>query len=309
MRDCGGHPKLLHGLIQAMNDGLIEGPRLYHCAEVVTTTGGHGYTFGVEADGPEEVIRAVPGQFKNGASFVKLMATGGGTPNTFPGLAAFSVAELRAGVETAHRIDKKVAVHARGIPGMKNSMEAGVDFIEHACFELPDGGQKFDERLAGEMAEAGICVTPTIRLYRDVVERLTRLREGRGLSPAEEAGLGLMRAESGGETPGVGRVARGRGDHSGGGNDAGIPQTGFGRLWQELAIMTEGGMSPLEAIAAATLEPARALNLEDEMGSIRAGKRADLIAVSGDPTKDINRLGRGVMGDEGRNHYPELGIR
>ncbi|MBW2409827.1 MAG: amidohydrolase family protein, partial [Deltaproteobacteria bacterium] len=152
VRDCGGPGTLVQGIDEAVKQGKIEGPRIYHCGAMLTATGGHAHDIGMVADGPEEIVKAAKHQLEQGADFIKLMATGGSTTGTHPGLASYSVSELRSGVETAHQFDKSVATHCRGIPGIRNSIDAGVDFIEHACFELPDGRLEFDPRLADDIA-------------------------------------------------------------------------------------------------------------------------------------------------------------
>lgn len=290
VRDCGGPGTLVQRIDEAVKGGKIEGPRIYKCGAMLTISGGHAHNIGVEADGPEEIVKAVRAQFKQGADFIKLMATGGSTPGTYPGHASYSVSELRAAVKTAHRIEKAVATHCRGIPGIRNSIDAGVDFIEHACFELPDGNLEFDPKLADDIAAAGAIVVPTIRLYKDHVINLEeKKKQNEDWTPESKKLLELMsrnleekiKSLEGLQRASVTCLA---------GNDAGLPNTGFGLLWQELEIMAEGGLTALQAIISATKNAAVALGLDDEIGSIKEGKQADIIAVDGDPTRRITRL-------------------
>ncbi len=290
VRDCGGPGTLAQGIYEAVKQGKIEGPRIYHCGAMLTATDGHAHDIGVVADGPEEITKAVREQIKLGADFVKLMATGGSTPGTHPGLASYSVSELRAAVETAHQVDQSVATHCRGIPGIKNSIDAGADFIEHACFELPDGRLEFDSKLADDIAAAGAIVVPTIRLYKDHVINLEKKKKTKeDWTPEDEKMLDLMprsleekiKSLEGLLKAGVICLA---------GNDAGLPNTGFGLLWQELEIMTQGGLTAMQAIISTTKKAALALGLDAEIGSIKQGKQADIIAVNGDPTKQIAHL-------------------
>jgi imidazolonepropionase-like amidohydrolase len=227
----------------------------------------------------------------DGADFIKLIGTGGGTPGTQPALASYTQDELAAAVSEAHRSDLPVTVHCRGIPGIVNAIEAGVDQIEHACFELPDGTLSFDRKLAGRMAQVGVWVTPTIQLYRDARTHLQKKAvtgnldetEGRYLKILPEIIKSKLQALRGFMETGVRIVA---------GNDAGLPYTGFGCLWQELEVMISGGMTAMQAIAAATASAARMLGLEDRIGSIHPGKQADLLIVDGNPTEDIAALSR-----------------
>jgi imidazolonepropionase-like amidohydrolase len=289
VRDCGGRDGVTFGLRRAIEMGLTEGPRLFLSGRALTMTGGHAFRSSVEVDGVDEITRVVRQLFKEGADFIKLMATGGGTPGSYPDRASFSVQEIRAAVETARRIGKTVTAHCRGIPGMKNVIEAGIDHMEHACFELPGFVLKFDPRIAEQIARAGMYVTPTIQLYRDNLESLTRKKEEGVITPAQERKLAYLprsvdeklRSLRGLLDAGVKCVA---------GNDAGLAFTGFGHLWQELDAMVEGGMTPMEAIVSATRTAAEAMGRDTEIGSIKVGNEADIIAVDNDPTADISAL-------------------
>ncbi len=291
VRDCGDQNGVLFALRRAVQRGLLDGPRFMLCGPPVTTSGGHAHFLGGVADGPDEIARAVRRRVADGADFIKLIGTGGGTPGTQPDQASYTRNELAAAVAEAHRLNVPVTVHCRGIPGIVNAIEAGVDQIEHACFERPDGSLCFDPELAGRMAQAGICVTPTIQLYRDALAHLQKMAATQGLDGPEQkrlAGLpgvieSKLQASQGFLAAGVNVVA---------GNDAGLPYTGFGCLWQELDAMMSGGMTAMQAIAAATTSAARMLRMEDQIGSIQPGKQADLLVVDGNPTEDISALSR-----------------
>jgi imidazolonepropionase-like amidohydrolase len=296
IRDCGDQNGVLFELRQAVDEGLVPpGPRLLLCGPPLTMTGGHAHFLGGVADGTDDIVRAVRSRVHQGADFVKLIATGGGTPGTLPAQASYTVEEITAAVRTAQGLGKPVSAHCRGIPGIRNAVAAGVAHIEHACFEMPDGSLRFSREVADQMAAAGIYVTPTIQLFRDVQAFLEQMQhEGRRLTPPEIQRLKMMprtleakyQALQGFMAAGVPCVA---------GNDAGLPHTGFGRFWQELQAMTQGGMSPMQAIQAATLTAAKAIGLADSIGSLQTGKQADLVAVDGDPTQDITALSRPTL--------------
>jgi imidazolonepropionase-like amidohydrolase len=289
IRDCGDRDGLIFQLRRAIEKGLAEGPRIIQSGPFITMTGGHAHQEGREVDGVEEMVKAVRQSFKVGADFIKVMATGGGTPGTYPEFASFSVPELSAAVETAHRIGKTVAAHCRGIPGICNAIEAGIDHIEHACFELPGSILQFDSTIADRIAASGIYVTPTIQLYRDMVNNLIEKQEKEPLSKEEENTLNLMsrcveeklRSLQGMLDAGVVCVA---------GDDAGLPLTPFDCLWLELDAMVAGGMNAMQAMVAATQTAATAMAREDDIGSIAVGKQADIIAVESDPCRDITTL-------------------
>jgi imidazolonepropionase-like amidohydrolase len=291
VRDCGDQNGVLFALRQAVKRGILEGPRLMLCGPPLTMTGGHAHFLGGVVDGPADIARAVRRRIADGADFIKLIGTGGGTPGTQPALASYGQPEVAAAVAAAHEMNVPVTVHCRGIPGIVNALAAGVDQIEHACFELPDGSLRFDPQLAQRMAQTGTRVTPTIQLYRDVHAHLQKKAAAAQLTPAEQQRLALL--------PGViaSKLTALQGFLAAGvqvaaGNDAGLPYTGFGCLWQELEVMTAGGMTALQAITAATRTAARALGLEDRIGSIQCGKQADLLVVDGNPTADISVLSR-----------------
>lgn len=292
VRDCGDLEGVLLGLRRSMPDKPM--PRMVLCGPPLTASNGHAHFLGGVSDGGHGLRKAVERWIGAGADFIKLIATGGGTPGTHPADASYTTADMSVAVKTAHDYGKTVSAHCRGIPGIENAVNACVDHIEHACFELPDGTLRFDAAMAEKIAEAGIYVTPTIQLYRDIQSYLECKRESKGLTDGEKTQLAGLpntihekyKTLKGFLTAGVPCVA---------GNDAGLPYTGFGCLWQEQAAMVSGGMAAMQAIRAATLTAANALGVADQIGSIGVGKKADLLVVDGDPTADISALARVSM--------------
>ena len=291
VRDCGDRNGLVFQLRRAIEAGKLDGCNIVLSGTVLTMTGGHLHMEGDEVDGVDAMVNAVRRNFKNGSDFIKVMATGGGTPGTYPEYASFSVAELTAATKTAHRIGKTVAAHCRGIPGIRNAIAAGIDHIEHCCFELPNSVLKFEPEIAEQIAAAGITVTPTLQLYRDLADPLRRKKEQGPLTAQEEKELAMLsdcfeeklKSLQGLIDAGVTCVA---------GNDAGLPSTPFGNFWLELEAMTAGGMSAMQAMVAATRTAAHAMGQNDQIGSIVSGKQADIIAVDSDPSQDISVLAR-----------------
>lgn len=289
VRDCGDRHNLVFELRRVIESGQTEGCGIVQSGAFLTMTGGHGHPEGCEVDGADEMITAVRRRFKQGADFIKVMATGGGTPGTYPEHASFSVHELAAAADTAHRIGKTVSAHCRGIPGIRNAVDAGIDQIEHCCFELPGSVLRFDAVLADRIAAAGIVVTPTIQLYRDLVVGLECKDEDESATPDRQRQVDILqrcveeklRSLEGLLAAGVTCVA---------GNDAGLPLTPFGRFWQELDAMVAGGMRAMQAIQAATCTAARAMGCAERIGAVRAGCQADIIAVAQDPTRDVRAL-------------------
>nr|HPI97487.1 amidohydrolase family protein [Synergistales bacterium] len=135
IRDMGAPHAVDLGLKKCLKEGLFQGPEMYCSARMITMTGGHGWMFGREADGPDDVRKAAREQLKAGTDVVKIMATGGVlTPGVEPGSPQLSEEEIRAAVEEAHKAGKKIATHAQGTTGIKNAVRAGVDSVEHGCF-------------------------------------------------------------------------------------------------------------------------------------------------------------------------------
>lgn len=291
IRDCGGRDRIMFELRKAIEMGIIEGPRLFLSGRPLTVTGGHFHFMHGEVDGTEGMIHAVRQLFKEGANFIKIMATGGGTTGTYPEYAAFSVEEIAVAVKIAHEIGKTVSVHCRGIPGMKNSIEAGVDHMEHASFELPGMVMRFDRELADKMARMGIYVTPTLQIYRDMLEVLRLRKEAGVISPSEKKRLDdLPRILE--EKFTYFRGLLDSGIQFTAGNDAGTPFTPFDRFWQEMEAMVIGGMKPMQAIVAATKTAAEAMRLCSEIGSLEVGKQADILIVDDDPSVNITALSK-----------------
>ncbi len=291
LRDCGDQNGVLFALRQALELGILSGPRMLLCGPPLTATRGHAYFLGGVAETCEELRTNVRQRIEAGADFIKLIATGGSTPDTDPALASYSTAQMAVAVEAAHRLGRPVTAHCRGIPGIRNALEAGVDHIEHACFEQPDGTLKFDPELAEKMSTRGTFITPTIQLYRDALQMLTRRQSDSKLTERETRLLDQLPGVIEEKFRSLGYFI-GMGVRCVAGNDAGLPQTGFGCFWQELRALVEGGMKPWQAIAAATKGAAEAVGLADTIGSIRVGKQADLIAVESDPTADITALSK-----------------
>jgi imidazolonepropionase-like amidohydrolase len=215
-----------------------------------------------------------------GADFIKVMASGGGTPGSLPHRPSFTREELRVIVEAAHDLGRKVAMHCIATASIDRAVAAGADMIEHAMFYGADGMPRYDEAIAERLAAAHIPVTPTLQVARDMVD----LR-----SPWDDLAVWDERLTIGLEI--VSRL-RELGVPLLAGSDAGWRATAFETIWMELAELVAAGMSPVAAVAAATSGPAAALGLAGIVGAIRPGLRADLLAVDGNAAADIRCLQR-----------------
>lgn len=270
-------------LKSAIEDGEVPGPRIIGAGHSIGITGGHcdsnllpfeyQQTGKGVADGPWAVRAKVRENKKYGAEVIKFCGTGGVlSKGTQIGAQQFSLEEMKAIVDEAKLLGLKVAVHAHGMMGINSALEAGVDSVEHASFISDRGIQKAIER--GTYLSMDIYVTDYI------------------LSEGEAAGI---LQESLDKERKVGRQQRERfqaavkaGAKIAFGTDAGVYP--HGQNARQLAIMVEWGMTPLQAIQAATIGNAELFGKSDQVGKIEVGKLADLIAVNGNPLENIREL-------------------
>ncbi len=273
IRDVGGMEHVDIDLRDAVASGLIVGPIMQVAAHVITMTGGHGHAIGREADGVGEVARAAREQLKAGADLIKVIATGGVmTPGVEPGSAQMSEEEMAVAVREAHNAGRRVATHAQGTEGIKNSIRAGVDSVEHGIF--------LDEEAIEMMREGGVYLVPTLVAPYWIVEAGVEqgipdyaVRKASSVMESHRASF---------------RLALEAGVKIAMGTDAGTPFNCHGQNAYELKLMVEAGMTPTEALHSATRVGAELLGVQDQVGTIEEGKRADMIVVDGDPLVDID---------------------
>ncbi len=290
VRDLGSAMNASIALRNAIAKGYVRGPRIFAAGKAIATTGGHadptngwaqrimgepGPREGV-ANGPFNAAEAVRQRYKDGADTIKITATGGVLSVAKNGLnPQFTEEEVRAICSTARDYGFKVAAHAHGAEGIKRAVRGGVDSIEHGTF-LDDEGIRL-------MKEHGTFLVPTISAGRWVAEKAKDPNFFPALvrPKAQAIGPQVQATFSKAYKAGVKIMF---------GTDTGV--SAHGDNAREFGYMVEAGMPPLEAIKAATIVPARFMDVADRMGSVEAGKLADLIAVPGDPLADIHVLER-----------------
>jgi len=281
VRDIGGEKYIEMSLRSAIQAGFIQGPRMKTSGRVISMTGGHAHFIAREADGPDEVRKAAREQIKAGADTVKLMATGGSaTPGQDIMASQFTVAEIKAAVETAHMMGRTVAAHCHGTGGIKNCILAGVDSIEHGTY--------LDEETADMMVANGAALVLTLGVGNPDLESYplspVQQADAERRRPMIEKGIGQIRKTI--------ALARSKGVFLGSGSDAGgnplAPH--HYSMARELELLVANGIPPMEAIGIVTLNNAKILRWEDEIGSIEPGKFADLLVINGDPLADIRQV-------------------
>jgi len=298
MRDCGGRGRTMFELADAVRDGLFDVfPEISVSGRPITITGGHFHWCGEEADGPVGARVAVRRMIKEGADFIKVMASGGGTKGTWLGHASFTVEELRAIVDESHRHGRLTTVHCLATTSIRNAVEAGFDSIEHCGFQRSDGVVEFDGEVGRRLVDAGIWYSPTIQTgYR----RLQNAQAAFDRSPdaAAKRMLAALTAKVEGQLEVNAQMIR-LGAKIVMGTDA--IQT-FGDYALGLELQTRAGMTALQALRSATSDAALSIGLGRTAGRIAPGRMADLVSVEGDPTRDISAVGR-VRGVWRRGHH------
>ncbi len=282
MRDLGSKNQVAFPVRQAIEDGIIPGPRLLVAGTPITTTAGHCNMFGTEADTAEDVVKAIRQQFKQGADCIKIISTGGGfTPGTNTRAPQYPAETLRAAVQDAERLGLRVAAHCHATAGVRNCVEAGIHNLIHCSWlaEDPDDVYDYDPAVADVIAEKGIYVDPTLALGR-----LNQMR-GRVRPPGSAAfGDPERRFE-------ILRDMWDRGVKFVTGMDAGMTNARFDDFAYIPEVMVDNmGISPMEAIVCSTRTSAECLGILDETGTLEAGKAADVVIVDGDPVKDVRAM-------------------
>jgi imidazolonepropionase-like amidohydrolase len=292
VRDLGGDPRGIRALRDAIDAGTVEGPTITNAGKMISVTGGHGdegnglaeqFADAVHAteinlcDGPDDCRRAVRAQVALGARVIKFAATGGVLSNTAAGLAQqFSDPELSAIVDSAHRMGRQVTAHAHGVDGINAFLRAGGDSIEHGTY--------LDDQSIRLFKSNGAWLIPTL-LAGDFVARIASGPDN-FFTPAQTA----KALEAGPKMLDMARRAHAGGVKIAFGTDSGV--SAHGDNAKEFARLVRAGLTPLEAVQAATVGAAEHLRISSEAGRIAPGMPADIVAVSGDPLSDVTELER-----------------
>ncbi len=294
IRDCGGKGTLMFRLRDAIRAGIVPGPRFILSGRALTITGGHCRYFGGEADGVEGMRLAARQMLTEGADFIKIMASGGGTVGTYSQFPSYEVEEMRAAIVEAHKIGKRASCHCIATESITRALDAGTDHIEHCSFMAPDTTWQYDDGVAARVAQSGVYVTATLQVMVDSMAVMQE-RYAQGIATPEETRIVTLTPHRNDESIANIRHLHDLGVPIVAGNDAGWRYTGFGDFYKELQLLARAGMTPLEAIHAATGRAAQACQLDGVTGTIAPGCAADLLAVRGDPTTDLGLLHEPAM--------------
>ena len=289
IRDLGAGGGADVALKRAINEGIVPGPRIWTARHTLSITGGHGDQGGLRhdltaaptfaegiVDSPEEAAKAVRYQHKYGADLIKFTATAGVLSiNDAGDVQQFSDAEMRSIVETAHLLGLKVAAHAHGKRGLEAAIRAGADSIEHGTY--------LDDETIALFKKHGTYYVPTVLAGKTVAE-LAKTPGALHPSVREKAArIGpLIQGAFGRAWKGGVKIAFG--------TDSGVSK--HGQNGREFGYMVEAGMPPIEAILSATRNAADLLGAADRVGSVQKGRFADIVAVDGDPLRDIGEMTR-----------------
>ncbi|SHG73281.1 amidohydrolase family protein [Massilia sp. CF038] len=285
VRDVGSEGYADIGLRDAINDGDVPGPRIAASGPALGITGGHcddtmhapqynAIATGV-ADGVEEVTKRTRQIIKYGADVIKICATGGVlSMGDDPRASQYSPQELKAIVTEAHRLGRKVAAHAHGGDGIRLAVLAGVDSIEHGSY-IDDEGIKL-------LKEHNTWLVPTLYLGDWLIDNAEAIKLPKPLLEKAKVVLPAARVN-------IGKAIK-AGVPIAFGTDAAVYPHGLNG--REFAVLVKLGMTPIQAIRSATVNASQLLGWSDKVGAIEVGKFADLIAVDGEPLKDVTTLER-----------------
>tara|TARA_B110000263_G_scaffold11093_1_gene9427 strand:- start:164 stop:1429 length:1266 start_codon:yes stop_codon:yes gene_type:complete len=289
-RENGAKNKVGFSLKEGIQRGLSEGPEMVVSGRPITITGGHFWYCGSEADGVEGVRAEVRKLIKEGADFIKIMATGGSTWSSNSLQASYTVEEMAVIVEEAHRFGKLTAAHCASMQGIKNALDAGVDMIIHCVFEDETGMYEFNEPLAEQLAAAKAWVNPTLHVVQAGIDLTERIGYDRGwLTKEEQASIDASKQALETRVDSVNRLVK-MGVRMIAGSDSPWGAYPPGEFVKEMIALTKAGLTTTEALVTGLSHAAESIAVGDQAGTLATGRPGDVLVVAGDPTADLDAL-------------------
>ena len=290
LRENGAKGKVAFSLREGVRRRLAPGPRMVICGRPIAITGGHMGYFGSEADGEVAVRAEVRKLLKEGADYIKIVASGGSTRTSDPNRASYSVAELAAMTDEARRHGKLTAAHCTSAQSIQNCLDAGVDMIIHCIFTEPDGTFRFRPDLVQRLAAAKAWVNPTLYVMKAGIERMREAREREGrLTPELMAQLEQSRRALDVRVDAVRRMSE-AGVRMTAGSDSPWGWYAPGEFVHEIHMLAQAGLSYADAIVTGTAGAADSIGVGGVSGRLLSGRQADVLVVRGDPTREITAL-------------------
>jgi imidazolonepropionase-like amidohydrolase len=272
VRDVGAQHAISLSVRNAVKAGMIPGSRVFAAGYIICSTGGHGSGDAIpaarEADGPDDMRRAVREQWRAGADLIKF------TLNGAHNVVELTREEVEAIVDDAHRLGYKVACHASILPAAQLAVDAGVDTIEHGC--------DLDDETARKMADKGITLVATIVAFQALKKAYMQYMPDSPLIKVTDQRISTHQKSV--------NLALKYGAPIVTGTDVVVPYPTLAPLADEMEYLVQWGLSPMQAIQAATSTAAQALGKAKELGTLESGKLADLVVVDRDPLKDITAM-------------------
>jgi len=307
LRENGAKNRVAFSLREGVRRGLTPGPRMVICGRPVTMTGGHLWYFGSEADGPDAVRAEVRKLVKEGADYIKIVASGGSTRTSNPRRASYTVEELRAITDEAHRHGKLTGAHCACRQSVVNCLDADVDMIIHCGLSEADGSYGPAQPLVDRLAAAGVWVNPTLYNLEAATNAIAAKRERQGfLAPQEETQFAFLKKRLEIQMEAVGRMIR-AGVKLTAGSDSPWAWSPPGVFAHEIRALGQAGLTNGAAIVAGTSAAAGSIGVGDVAGRLDAGRQADVLVVKGNPERDLGAL-RDVLDVYQAGHRVEPGV-
>ena len=290
LRENGAKGKVAFSLREGIRRELAPGPRMVICGRPIAITGGHMGYFGSEADGEVAVRAEVRKLLREGADYIKIVASGGSTRTSDPNRASYTVPELAAMTDEARRHGKLTAAHCTSAQSIQNCLDAGVDMIIHCIFTEPDGSYHFRPDLVERLVAAKAWVNPTLYVMKAGIERQREAREREGRLTRElEAQFEASRRALDVRVDAVRQMSE-AGVLMTAGSDSPWGWYAPGEFVHEIHMLAQAGLSFSDAIVAGTAGAADSIGVGAAAGRLLQGRQADVLVVRGNPTRDITDL-------------------